>query len=90
MVFKAAGYLIMYDQARKPLAHEILEIGGFVAFTKWLIANLRQLVTLISTAEQLARRNYACFATDPQHSVFPVLRLNICRVTSFVSTLCIF
>jgi hypothetical protein len=48
MVFKAAGYLITYDQARK-LAPEMPEIGGLGAFTKWLIdTNLSRVVTPIS------------------------------------------
>ena len=47
MVFKATGYLIIYDQARK-LAPQMPEIGGLGAF-KWLIdTNLNCVVTLIS------------------------------------------
>jgi hypothetical protein len=33
MIFKAAGYLITYDQAHK-LAPEMPEIGGLDTFTK--------------------------------------------------------
>lgn len=45
MVFKAAGYLITYDQAPK-LVPEIPQIGGLGSFTKWLEAtNLSKVVT---------------------------------------------
>ena len=47
MVFKAAGYLIIYNQACK-LVPQMPEIGGLGAF-KWLInTNLNCVVTLIS------------------------------------------
>ena len=53
MVFKTAGYLIIYGQARK-LAPQMPEIGGLGAF-KWLIdTNLNRVVTPISVRWPMA------------------------------------
>ena len=53
IVFKATGYLIIYDQAHK-LAPQLLEIGGLGAL-KWLInTNLNCVVTPISVQWPMA------------------------------------